>query len=410
MMDQNGTVHRYEYDSLGRMTADGVVQFGAGVDDTVKRIETSYEVRGMVQKVTSFSDASGGAGNILNELVSQYDGLGKITTFAQDHSGAVDEYSPSVGYTYSAGNRLTRVDSVAAAASQDFDELYRYDDMNRLVSLERGDYDSSSDEIETGTFAETWDLDALGNWEPYRYDSNADGTVDVTQNRVHNRANEITSIDSSTTHVAHDAAGNMTKLPQPGDWNDDYALTFDAWNRLVKVEDGANTVAEYAYANGNTTSKATERNGSLTDQVLYNWNYENRLTDVDNDADGTFEIENHYNADGIRTAQTSDGEETRFLIDSNRPYAQVLKEYTPGGIIKVSYVHGLDLISQNRPAETGKSFYHVDGLGSTRALTNGSGLVTDTYIYDAFGRTIGQVGSTGNVNGTCASVSHYMAN
>ena len=66
-------------------------------------------------------------------------------------------------------------------------------------------------------------------------------------------------------------------------------------------------------------------------------------------------------------------------------------------MIKVSYVHGLDLISQNRPAETGKSFYHVDGLGSTRALTNASGLVTDRYIYDAFGRTIGQVGSTGNV-------------
>ena len=78
-------------------------------------------------------------------------------------------------------------------------------------------------------------------------------------------------------------------------------------------------------------------------------------------------------------------------------YAQVLEEYTPGGIIKVSYVHGLDLISQNRPGDTEESFYHVDGLGSTRALTNNSGIVTDRYIYDAFGRTIGQIGSTGNV-------------
>ena len=37
------------------------------------------------------------------------------------------------------------------------------------------------------------------------------------------------------------------------------------------------------------------------------------------------------------------------------------------------------------------------GWASTRALTNASGVVTDRYIYDAFGRTIGQVGSTGNV-------------
>ena len=61
----------------------------------------------------------------------------------------------------------------------------------------------------------------------------------------------------------------------------------------------------------------------------------------------------------------------------------------------VSYVYGNDLISQNRGGA--KSFYHVDGLGSTRALTNASGVVTDRYVYDAFGRTIGQVGSTVNV-------------
>src|SRR5262249_46433430 len=54
-----------------------------------------------------------------------------------------------------------------------------------------------------------------------------------------------------------------------------------------------------------------------------------------------------------------------------------------------------DLISQNRAGT--KSFYAVDGLGSTRALTNAGGQVTDRYIYDAFGRTIAQTGSTANV-------------
>src|SRR5208337_3174806 len=81
-------------------------------------------------------------------------------------------------------------------------------------------------------------------------------------------------------------------------------------------------------------------------------------------------------------------------IDANLPYAEVLEEYTPGGAIQVSYVYGNDLISQNRAGS--KSFYAVDGLGSTRALTNASGVVTDRYTYDAFGRTISQVGSTVN--------------
>jgi RHS repeat-associated protein len=44
-----------------------------------------------------------------------------------------------------------------------------------------------------------------------------------------------------------------------------------------------------------------------------------------------------------------------------------------------------------------RSYYQVDGLGSTRVLTNASGVVTDRYIYDAFGRMIGQSGSTLNV-------------
>ena len=59
--------------------------------------------------------------------------------------------------------------------------------------------------------------------------------------------------------------------------------------------------------------------------------------------------------------------------------------------MSVSYAYGTDLIWQKR--STGTSYYHVDGLVSTRALPDGTGAVTDTYIYDAYGRTIAQVGS-----------------
>lgn len=51
---------------------------------------------------------------------------------------------------------------------------------------------------------------------------------------------------------------------------------------------------------------------------------------------------------------------------------------------------------RTRQGSGAKSFYHVDGLGSTRALTDASGVVTARYLYDAFGRILAQSGPTVN--------------
>jgi YD repeat-containing protein len=47
--------------------------------------------------------------------------------------------------------------------------------------------------------------------------------------------------------VAHDAAGNMTKIIKPGSLTSHYDATYDAWNRLVSVDDGMTNVATYEY-------------------------------------------------------------------------------------------------------------------------------------------------------------------
>ncbi|MHB8113352.1 MAG: RHS repeat-associated core domain-containing protein, partial [Bellilinea sp.] len=58
-----------------------------------------------------------------------------------------------------------------------------------------------------------------------------------------------------------------------------------------------------------------------------------------------------------------------------------------------SYVlGGTELLSQTRGGVT--SYYLHDGQGSTRALTDDSGAVTDTYAYTAFGELYAQTGST----------------
>jgi RHS repeat-associated protein len=53
-----------------------------------------------------------------------------------------------------------------------------------------------------------------------------------------------------------------------------------------------------------------------------------------------------------------------------------------------------NVISQRRSGQS--SFLHCDGLGSTLAVTNSVGTVTDTYAYSAFGEVTEQMGSTVN--------------
>ena len=53
-------------------------------------------------------------------------------------------------------------------------------------------------------------------------------------------------------------------------------------------------------------------------------------------------------------------------------------------------------ICSSRIAAAARSFYVTDNIGSTRALTNSAGAVTDTFTYDAFGNLIGGVQVTLN--------------
>lgn len=97
MTDQNGSVHQYAYDLLGRATGDIVATLGADVDGAVRRIGTTYEVRGLVEKITSYSDAAGTTP--ANEVQNVYNSFGQLVTQYQEHGGAVNTgTSPKVEY------------------------------------------------------------------------------------------------------------------------------------------------------------------------------------------------------------------------------------------------------------------------------------------------------------------------
>ncbi|AJQ96670.1 RHS repeat/hint domain-containing protein [Gynuella sunshinyii] len=124
----------------------------------------------------------------------------------------------------------------------------------------------------------------------------------------------------------------------------------------------------------------------------YQYNAKNELIGVSKD-DGSTTASYQYNIDGIRNQKTESGNTTEYVVDSNQAYAQVIQEIT-NGTTQVSYAYGDDLISQVRAGST--SYYHVDGLGSTRSLSDSNGDITDTYDYEAFGELLNSTGTTEN--------------
>jgi RHS repeat-associated protein len=389
--DQLQTIHTLEYDKLGRLLNDRVTAFGTGVDQAVKRITRSYEVRGLLQNVTSYDNATVGSGTVLNDVQFAYNDFAQLITEYQSHSGAVNTGgTPKVQYAYADGSanhvrrtsmtypdgRVTTYDYGAANGTDDLlsritslkqgttimagysylgldraikvsyssepgvdltyikqsgeadgdagdqytgldrfgrvydqrwiktstgtaleriqygfdqtnnrtfhnnvvaatlqDEFYTYDNLNQLLSLQRGTLNAGRTAISgTPTREEDFTFDPTGNWHGTTtgYLTKTSGTTDLDQNRTHNKANEITGITTNSGPAwvvpAEDMVGNMTTIPQPLNLTSSYTCIYDAWNRLVQIKSGANTVATHAYDGG--TRRITKA-GSSTRHYYY---------------------------------------------------------------------------------------------------------------------------------------------
>jgi hypothetical protein len=74
--DQNETVHWYEHDKLGRTTQDCATILGSGVDGHIRRIDRTYDVRGQVQTITSYTRPAVRTGDVVNEVAFLHNDLG----------------------------------------------------------------------------------------------------------------------------------------------------------------------------------------------------------------------------------------------------------------------------------------------------------------------------------------------
>jgi RHS repeat-associated protein len=186
-----------------------------------------------------------------------------------------------------------------------------------------------------------------------------------------------------------------------------FSYQYDAvGNRVYSIEDGVHTQysydandrlltqggATYSYdANGNNIRISEEGN-----VVRMGYDGDNRLISAETSENGqvTSTVSYAYDADGNRVQTTADGQVTQYVVDNNGRLSQVIAELDQDEQVLVSYLHGDDLISQSRGGAT--HYYHYDGLGSTRALSDQTATVTDSYDYEAFGELLGQTGSTEN--------------
>ena len=72
--DQNGTVHEYEYDNLGRLLHDRATTLAADISTTIRRISTVYDAVGNVGSITSYDSSD----NVVNEMKYEYDTNGLL--------------------------------------------------------------------------------------------------------------------------------------------------------------------------------------------------------------------------------------------------------------------------------------------------------------------------------------------
>ncbi len=165
--------------------------------------------------------------------------FGTGPVWADDRSALDKSSTDLVRYEYDydrVSNRLNERNKVSTGSNPDVDSLFGFDGLNRLTSFKTGLLNAGGTDISSPEMTQSFTFDETGNFKNF-----SQTVVDaVTQTRTHNKVNEITNITETVGAAwatpAFDDAGNMTKIPHPSDLTSVFDATWDAWQRLVKLE------------------------------------------------------------------------------------------------------------------------------------------------------------------------------
>ncbi|HVJ61654.1 MAG TPA: RHS repeat-associated core domain-containing protein [Tahibacter sp.] len=358
MIDPNGLITQYRYDTRGRLT-HAIEKTGAA--DPGETTVMAYDDAGNLAKLT-LPD-------------------GSFVAYTHDDAGRVDSTTDSLGdsvhYVVDAlGNRTLETTrgadgTLAQSLARAIDQLGRLQTLQGATPAQRVTYtydDNGNERTTTDAFSRTttytYDvlnrlsrIDSLPAADPdhaatiYGYDA-ADNLVRVTDPRTlvtsyaHNGFDELTTLispDTGTTRATYDASGNL-------------ATSTDARaQRVVQRYDAADRLVESRYG---TADAAQPNNPAALSSVEETLSY---AYDEPHGGDG---------ADGRLTSAVDGAATTRYSYDRHgRPTAtnQVLGS---GG-----------------PALTRATTHRYDALGRLEASTLPSGAVVG-YAYGADGRVL----------------------
>ena len=166
----------------------------------------------------------------------------------------------------------------------------------------------------------------------------------------------------STETFHYDAAGNVTSAP-------DSSFQYDINNRLISF-------------NGNAVSYDLDGNMLSNGSLTCTYDSANRLISAGGHA-------YTYNAEDVRIRNLCEDEDTTYTYNTNAKLSMLLMKTT--GSVVTKYVYGKGLIGE----EVSNTFktYHFDCRGSTIAITDANGNITDTFAYDTYGKLLSRTGT-----------------
>jgi RHS repeat-associated protein len=358
----NGREVHYDYGTAGAI--DDIMSRLATIGDSTGTL-SAYKYLGLGTIVEE--NNAGAKLTYLNSSgnVTGLDRFGRVVD--QIWKNSADEVLDHYTYTYDrAGNRVSK----ANALNPDLDETYVYDALDRLTEW-------SLD----GVIQKTWSLDSLGN-------NLSAGT--------YNAANEETPTSGSS---GYDATGNMTTL-QSGK-----TAVYDAWNRLVEVDDSETVVERHEYDGTNRRIQIfSDFDGSTPDEVQYDYHSGQQVIESDVTTDGarnggyqTIWSPRYIDApvlrDTLNTAGTGivTAERGFYLADANYNVTGLAKydseagkwqsverySYTPYGVVTYRNTDWSETTSSanaNRTLYTGRTLDLLTGLYYYRARYFDAGL------------------------------------
>ena len=348
--------------------------------DPLNRLTTTlYDDRGRLQTKT---DPVGGStytydknNNLLThaengrQIVRKYDELNRLTN-------CVDEAGNNVGAEYDNNGNLTRLIYPGATAWV----KYRYDSLNHLTNM----------------------VDWLGHTVNYQYDIAGRLTNMARHNQTSRRlaydaANRLTNIAEigpgaaviASWAITPDEAGrtrSVTVTPTAVNrMEQSRSMTFDDDNRLSKFRD---LRVSYDDA-GNLTKGPLTLLGGL---VNFAYDTRNRLTCTG--PQGVIAgVGYSYDCEGRRVSVTNGASVATFVPNPFSALAQPLTRTANSATTYYIYAPGIGLVYQIDSAGAYKA-YHFDLRGSTAAITDGSGNVTDRVEYSPYGGITWRNGAT----------------